>query len=161
MAMIAALYCRARCCTGFKRNSTNIQWTGYYRVIAKGWVRAAKGHDVDAQSLNYRSGDGYLDAVLGRTTQPVFVLDTSGRVYTTTTHDLPSARSQGEPLTGRLKPPVGALFTHLWAGHEDDWILLVSDAGYGFRVQLKDWVSKTRPVKWLLVCLKVRLYWRQ
>ena len=113
----------------------------------KGWIRAAKGHDVDAQSLNYRSGDGYLGAVLGRTTQPVFILDTSGRVYTTTTHDLPSARSQGEPLTGRLKPPVGALFTHLWAGHEDNWILLASDAGYGFRVQLKDWISKNKAGK--------------
>ncbi len=113
----------------------------------KGWIRAAKGHDVDAHGLNYRSGDGYLDSVLGRTTQPVFVLDSTGRVYTTTTHDLPSARSQGEPLTGRLKPPVGALFTHLWSGHEDDWILLVSDAGYGFRVQLKDWVSKNKAGK--------------
>ncbi|TXL00503.1 DNA topoisomerase IV subunit A [Methylococcaceae bacterium HT1] len=113
----------------------------------KGWIRAAKGHEVDAQGLNYRSGDSYLDSVLGRTTQPVFVLDSIGRVYTTTTHDLPSARSQGEPLTGRLKPPVGALFTHLWTGHEDDWLLMVSDAGYGFRVQLKDWVSKNKAGK--------------
>ena len=113
----------------------------------KGWIRAAKGHDVDAQALNYRSGDAYLDSVLGRTTQPVFVLDSTGRVYTTTTHDLPSARSQGEPLTGRLKPPVGALFTHLCAGHEDDWLLMVSDAGYGFRVQLKDWISKNKAGK--------------
>ncbi|RLA25586.1 MAG: DNA topoisomerase IV subunit A, partial [Gammaproteobacteria bacterium] len=113
----------------------------------KGWIRAAKGHEVDAQALNYRSGDTYLDSVLGRTTQPVFILDSSGRVYTTTTHDLPSARSQGEPLTGRLKPPVGSLFTHLWSGHEDDWILLVSDAGYGFRVQLNEWVSKNKAGK--------------
>ncbi|WP_428354365.1 DNA topoisomerase IV subunit A [Methyloprofundus sp.] len=113
----------------------------------KGWIRAAKGHDVDAHALNYRSGDAFLGSVLGRTTQPVFVLDTSGRVYTTTTHDLPSARSQGEPLTGRLKPSAGSLFTHLWAGHEDDWILMVSDMGYGFRVQLKDWVSKNKAGK--------------
>lgn len=113
----------------------------------KGWIRAAKGHDVDAHALNYRSGDGYLDAALGRTTQPVFILDTSGRVYTTSTHDLPSARSQGEPLTGRLKPPVGSLFTHLWTGHEDDWLLMSSDAGYGFRVQLKDLVSKNKAGK--------------
>jgi len=113
----------------------------------KGWIRAAKGHDVDVHGLNYRSGDAFLDSVLGRTTQPVFVLDSSGRVYTTTTHDLPSARSQGEPLTGRLNPPAGSLFTHLLSGQEDDWILMVSDAGYGFRVQIKDWVSKNKAGK--------------
>lgn len=113
----------------------------------RGWIRAAKGHEVDVRGLNYRSGDSYLDAVLGRTTQPVFVLDSTGRVYSTTTHDLPSARSQGEPLTGRLNPPVGALFISLCAGHENDWLLMASDAGYGFRVQLKDCISKNKAGK--------------
>ncbi len=113
----------------------------------KGWVRAAKGHDVEPESLNYRSGDGYLCSVLGRTTQPVYILDSTGRFYVTSTHDLPSARSQGEPLTGRLKPPAGSLFTHLLTGHEDDWMLMASDAGYGFRVQLKDCVSKNKAGK--------------
>ncbi len=116
----------------------------------KGWIRAAKGHDVDAETLNYRSGDSYLTSVLGRTTQAVFIFDSTGRVYTTTTHDLPSARSQGEPLTGRLKPSSGSLFTHLVTGSEEDTMLMVSDAGYGFRGKIKDWVSKNKAGKSLV-----------
>ena len=99
------------------------------------------------QSLNYRSGDKYLDLAKGRSTQPVYTLDSTGRVYNATTHDLPSARSQGEPLTGRLKPPAGSLFTHVFAGKPEDWYLLASDSGYGFRVQLKDLQSKNKAGK--------------
>lgn len=113
----------------------------------KGWIRAAKGHDVEPESLNYRSGDGYLCSVLGRTTQPVYILDSTGRFYVTSTYDLPSARSQGEPLTGRLKPPAGSLFRYLLTGCEDDWLLVASDAGYGFRVQLQDCISKNKAGK--------------
>lgn len=113
----------------------------------KGWIRAAKGHDIDVQSLNYRSGDKYLDSAKGRSTQPVYILDSTGRVYNAATHDLPSARSQGEPLTGRLKPPAGSLFTHVFAGQPDDWYLMVSNTGYGFRVQLKDLQSKNKAGK--------------
>ena len=80
----------------------------------KGWIRAAKGHDFDVESLSYRSGDGFLDAVKCRSTQPVYVLDSTGRAYSTTTHDLPSARSQGEPLTGRLNPPPGHYSNICW-----------------------------------------------
>lgn len=120
----------------------------------KGWVRAAKGHDIDAQALNYRSGDGYLASVMGRTTQAVFVMDSTGRAYMISTHDLPSARSQGEPLTGRLKPPAGAIFTHLLAGKEEDYILMVSDVGYGFRVQLKELMSKNKAGKALVTLPK-------
>ncbi len=113
----------------------------------KGWIRAAKGHDIDVQSLNYRSGDKYLDSTKGRSTQPIYILDTTGRIYTASSHDLPSARSQGEPLTGRLKPPAGSLFTHIFSGQAEDWILLVSNAGYGFRVQLKDLQTKNKAGK--------------
>ncbi|NOR71453.1 MAG: DNA topoisomerase IV subunit A, partial [Methylomarinum sp.] len=113
----------------------------------KGWVRAAKGHDIDVQSLNYRSGDKYLDSAKGRSTQPIYILDSTGRVYNSSTHDLPSARSQGEPLTGRLKPSAGSLFTHVFSGQPEDWYLLVSNAGYGFRVQLKDLQSKNKAGK--------------
>ncbi len=113
----------------------------------KGWIRAAKGHEIEVNSLNYRSGDKYLDSTKGRSTHPVYVLDSAGRVYTLATHDLPSARSQGEPLTGRLKPPVGSLFTHLFSGKEDDWYIMASSAGYGFRVQLKDLISKNKAGK--------------
>ncbi len=113
----------------------------------KGWVRAAKGHDIEVLGLNYRSGDKYLDSAKGRSTQPAYILDSTGRVYNTSCHDLPSARSQGEPLTGRLKPPAGSLFTHVFAGQADDWYLLVSNTGYGFRVQLKDLQSKNKAGK--------------
>jgi len=113
----------------------------------KGWIRAAKGHEVEPEGLNYRSGDAYLSSVLGRTTHPVFILDSTGRFYVTTTHDLPSARSQGEPLTGRLKPPAGSIFTQLLTGSDEDWWLMSSDAGYGFRVQLKDCISKNKAGK--------------
>ncbi len=113
----------------------------------KGWIRAAKGHEIDVHSLSYRSGDKYLDSAKGRSTQPVYIMDSTGRVYNAATHDLPSARSQGEPLTGRLKPPAGSLFTHVFAGQAEQWYLLVSNTGYGFRVQLKDLQSKNKAGK--------------
>lgn len=113
----------------------------------KGWIRAAKGHEIDVEGLSYRSGDGFLHSVKTRTTLPLYVLDSTGRVYTTTTHDLPSARSQGEPLTGRFNPPPGSLFIGLLAGNPDDWYLLAGTAGYGFRVQLKDIFSKNKAGK--------------
>ncbi|WP_374086824.1 DNA topoisomerase IV subunit A [Methylomicrobium lacus] len=116
----------------------------------KGWIRAAKGHDFDVDSLNYRAGDGFLEAVKCRSTQPVCLLDSTGRAYSITTHDLPSARTQGEPLTGRLNPPPGALFVHLLAGSPDDWFVVASDYGYGFRVQLKELLSKNKAGKVLL-----------
>jgi topoisomerase IV subunit A len=116
----------------------------------KGWIRAAKGHDFDVESLSYRSGDGFLDAAKCRSTQPVYVLDSTGRVYSTTTHDLPSARSQGEPLTGRLNPPPGSLFKYLLAGNPDDWYLVASSAGYGFRVRLEELFVKNKAGKALI-----------
>ncbi|NOT83881.1 MAG: DNA topoisomerase IV subunit A [Methylococcaceae bacterium] len=119
-------------------------------LSAKGWIRAAKGHEFDVQSLSYRSGDQFLAAVKGRTTQPVYVVDSTGRVYTSTVHDLPSARTQGEPLTGRLNPPAGALFIGLMIGAPDDWYLLAGSSGYGFRVQLKELLSKNKAGKAVL-----------
>ena len=116
----------------------------------KGWIRAAKGHDIDVESLSYRSGDGFLDAVKSRSTQPVYILDSTGRSYSTSAHDLSSARTQGEPLTGRLNPPAGSLFTHLLAGNPDDWYVLASHFGYGFRVQLKELLSKNKAGKLLI-----------
>jgi topoisomerase-4 subunit A len=116
----------------------------------KGWVRAAKGHEVDPKALSYRAGDRFLCAALGRSTQPVYVLDGTGRSYSLLVHDLPSARSQGEPLTSRLNPPPGAGFVAVLAGQEEDWYLLASDAGYGFLVQLGGLGSKNRSGKSLL-----------
>ena len=116
----------------------------------KGWIRAAKGHDIDVESLIYRSGDGFLDAVKTRSTQPVYILDSTGRAYSTSTHDLPSARTHGEPLTVRLNPLPGSLFTYLLAGNPDDWYVLASHYGYGFRVQLKELLSKNKAGKLLI-----------
>jgi topoisomerase-4 subunit A len=116
----------------------------------KGWIRAAKGHDIEVASLGYRSGDAFLDAVKCRTTQPVYILDSTGRAYSTSCHDLPSARTHGEPLTVRLNPPAGSRFLHLLAGQPDDWYVLASHYGYGFRVQLKELLSKNKAGKLLI-----------
>jgi topoisomerase IV subunit A len=116
----------------------------------KGWIRAAKGHEFDVDSLSYRAGDSFLAAVKCRSTQPIYLLDSTGRAYSTPTHNLPSARTQGEPLTGRLNPPDGAVFLHLLAGNPDDWYVLASRYGYGFRVQLKELYSKNKAGKVLM-----------
>ncbi|TAL74573.1 MAG: DNA topoisomerase IV subunit A [Rhodanobacter sp.] len=102
-------------------------------VLSKmGWIRAAKGHDVDAEALGYREGDGLLTAVNARTTQQIAVIDSTGRGYSTSAHTLPSARGNGEPLTGRFTPPGGATFDALAAGDNDTRLVLATDLGYGF-----------------------------
>ena len=116
----------------------------------KGWIRAAKGHEFDVDSLSYRSGDSFLAAVKTRSTQSVYFLDSTGRAYNTSSHDLPSARTQGEPLTGRLNPPAGASFEHLLAGQPDDWLVVASNHGYGFKIQLKELASKNKAGKLLI-----------
>ena len=116
----------------------------------KGWIRAAKGHDVDPQSLAFRSGDSFLSAALGRHNQPAYLLDSTGRSYAVPAHELPSARTQGEPLTGRLNPPAGAQFTAVLAGSDEEWYLLATSGGYGFLTQLAEFHSKNRTGKTLL-----------
>jgi topoisomerase-4 subunit A len=116
-------------------------------VSQKGWIRAAKGHDIDPTSLSYKSGDGYKMCAFGRTNQPVVILDSTGRAYTVPSHNLPSARGQGEPVTGRINPPSGATFEGLMMGAEDALFLLASDAGYGFVAKLGDLQTKNRAGK--------------
>lgn len=113
----------------------------------KGWIRGAKGHDIDPTSLSYKSGDGFKMAVRGRTNQPVVILDSTGRAYTVASHNLPSARGQGEPVTGRINPPSGASFEGMMMGTEDQLYLLASDAGYGFVAKLADLQTKNRAGK--------------
>ncbi|WP_116367965.1 DNA topoisomerase IV subunit A [Parahaliea mediterranea] len=113
----------------------------------KGWIRAAKGHDIDPGSLSYKSGDGFKLAVHGRSNQPVVILDSTGRAYTLASHNLPSARGQGEPVTGRINPPSGATFEGMVMGPEEQLCLLASDAGYGFVARLADLQSKNRAGK--------------
>ena len=114
----------------------------------KGWVRAAKGHEVDPLALNYKSGDQYLASAQGRSSQNVLFGDTTGRYYTLVAHSLPSARGQGEPLSGRLNPAPGANFTSvLTVNDETQSVLICSDAGYGFVGRIEDLISKNRSGK--------------
>ena len=113
----------------------------------KGWARVAKGHDIDAAELGYRTGDAFAAAARGRTNEACVFLDSSGRVYQVAPHTLPSARSQGEPLSGRLKVPDRARFVGLAIGAEALKLLLVSDAGYGFVATLGETLSKNRAGK--------------
>jgi topoisomerase-4 subunit A len=113
----------------------------------KGWLRAAKGHEIDPTSLNYKSGDKFLAAALGRSNQNVFLQDTSGRFYALPGHTLPSARGQGEPATGRLNLPSGALFTDVLMGADEQKILLGTDAGYGFIGKIGDLYTKNKAGK--------------
>ena len=116
----------------------------------KGWTRTAKGHEIDPKTLNYKSGDGFLDATRLRSNQAAVFLDSAGRSYSIVAHTLPSARTQGEPLTGRLTPPSGASFKAVLGGDPNRWYLLASDAGYGFIVQLKDMLTKNKAGKAML-----------
>ncbi|RRJ82334.1 DNA topoisomerase IV subunit A [Aestuariirhabdus litorea] len=113
----------------------------------KGWIRSAKGHDVDPAALSYKSGDEYQLSVKGRSNQPTVVIDSTGRSYSVTTHSLPSARGQGEPLTGRLNVPSGASFEGMLIGEERQTLLMASDAGYGFVTTLGELQSKNRSGK--------------
>jgi len=101
-------------------------------LSAKGWARAAKGHEVDPASLSYRDGDALRAAVRGRTNQTAVFFDTSGRAYASTAHTLPSARGHGEPLSGRFTPPAGASFTALAIADDQTKLVLATSHGYGF-----------------------------
>lgn len=118
----------------------------------QGWVRAAKGFDVDGKALVYKAGDEFLAQTNARSNQQVLFWDNQGKVYALPGHTLPSARGQGEPLTGKLNPAEGDAFVALTSGDQEDWVLLVSDAGYGFMVQLQTLYVKNRNGK---ACLKL------
>jgi topoisomerase-4 subunit A len=115
-----------------------------------GWVRAAKGHDIKPEELNYRAGDAFLAAARGRSTQTACFLDSNGRSYSLIAHELPSARSLGEPLTGRFSPKSDAVFRSLAIGAPEDRVLMASDAGYGFVTQLENLHTRQKAGKQLL-----------
>jgi topoisomerase-4 subunit A len=118
----------------------------------KGWARAAKGHESDPRELSYRSGDKYRHAARGRTNDLTIFLDSTGRTYAVAAHTLASARGQGEPLTGRLKPAAGARFVGVAMGPADTQVLVSSEAGYGFVCTLGEMVTKNKAGK---ACLSV------
>lgn len=120
-------------------------------VLSKqGWVRAAKGHDIDPEGLSYKSGDSFHLACLGKSNQQAVFIDSSGRSYSLPAHTLPSARGQGEPLTGRINPPSGANFQGLVMAEEKRRFLMASDAGYGFVVESSDLLATKKAGKALL-----------
>ena len=119
-------------------------------LSSHGWVRLAKGHDIDPQGLTYRSGDGFLAAARGRSNQQAVFLDSTGRAYTLPVHTLPSARGHGEPLSGRLTLEAGARPLHVVLGEPAERYLLASDAGYGFLTPLESLISRQRAGKTVL-----------
>lgn len=120
-------------------------------VLSKmGWIRAAKGHDIEPESLSYKQGDSFLDAARGRSNQQLVLLDSTGRTYSLPANTLPSARGQGEPLTGKLTLPSGARFIHTLLGKESDQYILSSVEGYGFICSLEDMQSRNKAGKVIL-----------
>ena len=115
-----------------------------------GWVRAAKGHDIDARSLSYKSGDEFQAAAKGKNLQQAVFIDSTGRAYSLDAHQLPAARGYGEPLSGTLDPPDGATFAAVLIGEPGDLWLLASDAGYGFTVKLGELHSRNKKGKSVL-----------
>lgn len=116
----------------------------------RGWIRAAKGHEIDPTALSYKAGDQFRTAAMGRSNQLAVFLDTTGRSYSLPAHTLPSARGQGEPLTGKLTPPPGAEFIGAILGDPEQLYVLASDAGYGFIVKLEELYAKNRAGKAML-----------
>lgn len=116
----------------------------------KGWVRAAKGHDIDPKGLSFKAGDAFSLSAKGRSQQGVIFLDSTGRAYTVPAHTLPSARGQGEPLTGKVNPPSGATFKAVLMGDTSQQVLMMSDAGYGFVTNLEQLFSKNKAGKAVL-----------
>jgi topoisomerase-4 subunit A len=119
-------------------------------LSANGWVRAAKGHDIDPESLAYKPGDSFLSAARGKSNQFAVFLDTAGRTYSLEAHSLPSARGQGEPITARFALPPGARFVSVAIGPENQHHLLASDFGYGFLTEMGNLQSKNQKGKAML-----------
>ncbi|TPW10750.1 MAG: parC, partial [Halothiobacillaceae bacterium] len=113
-------------------------------------ITVVLSHDVEASQLTFRSGDGFLAAVQGKSNQVAIFLDSTGRSYSVPTHLLPSARGHGEPLTGKVTPPDGAQFVGLLLGHDDEHVLIASDAGYGFVTTLAEMQTRNKTGKTLL-----------
>ena len=113
----------------------------------QGWVRAAKGHEINPRDLSYKSGDSYLAAARGKSNQMLIALDSTGRTYAVPSHKLPSARGQGEPLTSSVTPPPGAVFKSVMMGPDADQYVMLSDAGYGFICSLEDMLTKNKKGK--------------
>ncbi|MEW6330888.1 MAG: DNA topoisomerase IV subunit A [Pseudomonadota bacterium] len=120
----------------------------------KGWVRAAKGHDMDPRALDYKAGDKFLQAARGKSNQLAVFIDSTGRTYSLPAHKLPSARGHGEPLSSSLNPPPGATWAGVMMGAPEDLYLLATNAGYGFVAKLEDLISNKKAGKTVLKATK-------
>ena len=116
-------------------------------LSTQGWIRAAKGHDINPRELSYKSGDGYASSARGRSNQMLVALDSTGRTYAVPAHKLPSARGQGEPLTSSVTPPSGATFKAVMMGADSDQYVMLSDAGYGFICEIENMLTKNKKGK--------------
>jgi topoisomerase IV subunit A len=149
------LYGDERCCPIVQReeskmfSETDLISSEALSVILseKGWIRAAKGTEIDPSKLSFKSGDQLSFIAQGKSNQMMVVLDSTGRSYSFPSHNLPSARGHGEPLTGRINPPSGAVFLGGMLGVDEDDYLLSTDAGYGFVVKFSDLLSKNKAGK--------------
>ncbi|MCP3689130.1 MAG: DNA topoisomerase IV subunit A, partial [Gammaproteobacteria bacterium] len=119
-------------------------------LSSKGWVRAAKGHEIDVRGLSYKSGDSFQDVTQGKSNQSVVFIDSHGRSYALAAHSLPSARGQGEPLTGRFKPAAGAEFINCLMSHNDGLFLLSTSHGHGFVCRFEDMLTRNKNGKALI-----------
>jgi topoisomerase-4 subunit A len=119
-------------------------------ISEKGWVRAAKGHDLDCQALGFKAGDAFRASAQGRSNQQVVFFDSAGRSYALPAHALPSARGLGEPLSGKLSPGDGVDFMGVLMAAPNDKVLLAADSGYGFICPYEEMQSRTRVGKALL-----------
>jgi topoisomerase-4 subunit A len=128
-------------------------------LSSKGWVRAAKSHEIDPLTLSYKTGDEFKIAVQGKTDQSVVFTDSTGRSYTLSASGLPSARSQGEPLSGRLNPPAGATFESviLNEANASNMYLFMSNGGYGFKIAFNQLITKNKAGKAILKVQEDRL----
>lgn len=123
-------------------------------LSSRGWIRAAKGHEIDPLALNYKAGDDCEHFARGRSNQPVVFLDSTGRAYSLPSHTLPSARGQGEPLTSRTSPPPESSFVATVMGDPDQRILMASSHGYGFYTRLENLCSRVKAGKVVLTLPK-------
>jgi topoisomerase IV subunit A len=119
-------------------------------LSTRGWIRAAKAHDFDVSGLSFKAGDSFKIAVQGRSNQLIAFIDSTGRSYSTSIHTLPSVRGMGEPLTSRFNPPPNANFVAMVTGHPEQYLLLATDAGYGFITQFSELCTKNRNGKAIL-----------
>ncbi len=121
-------------------------------LSSKGWIRSAKGHELEPEKLSYKSGDSFLTASKGRSNNSVILLDSTGRSYTIPAHTLPSARGQGDPITSFVNPPPGASFVDAFFADPEDKLLMASDAGYGFITNAQELITRNKAGKATLKC---------